>query len=377
MIRLVAIPAIILTVLFSALMSFIPSFAPETSALGYYELTADRGQAIYLLDARSGLSYFTGLVTRPGNYSLWSADGQTIATVRVNSTSESLDIFDLSTGEYQYYPLQSPAGTLIWDTHPTKIAYQSLLNDGSLMIYDRETGEERNFWENVNIRWMRWIPESDTLLVLSAEKRSQTSTLYAIDLTTNDITLLEDDLQSVRLDVVESPTRILYTNGNQVLIRSAGALNEREVLMTLDDGEIRYMYPLNAATNTWVVYTTLNETWQMNVQTGDLQRMGEAPEGSDSWSVYPSSDGSTLATLDRVSDTSSIIYVTDENGQASGISVNDSIAGLIWSPAGRYLLAPTPSEGYITTVYLVDTRNGNYEVAEQVFLNLFWQPSPE
>lgn len=376
MARILAIPATILIVLFAALMIIMPQFAPDTAVLTYYEITPEREQAIYLLDVQSGLSYFSGLVTRPGNFSMWSADGETLATVRVNPSPPILDLLNITTGDHQIYPLQSPAGAIEWQSHPTKFGYQSTMNDGSLIVLDRETGEENSFFENVNVNWMHWLPESDTLIVMVTDKRSRIGTLYEIDLTTNDITLIRENFVATHLEVLDDPFRILYSTSNQLITFSPDAPDDETILMTLDEVEFSGWYHLPATANTWIFYTSLRETWQLNMQTSDLQRIGDAPENADSWRVYPSPDGSSLATLDRLSDTANTIHITRDGGQID-VAIPDSVASLLWSPDGRYILAPTPSNSFISIMYLVDTESQDVKVVDRVSVNLFWQPAPQ
>lgn len=368
---------IALTVIFVVVILLIPQFAPDTAVLSYYEITPEWKQAIHLLDVSRGLTSFSGLVTSlgSGNFSLWSTDGETIATMSLNPPA-TFDLLDLTTGERQSYPMQSPAGAIEWQSHPTKFGYQSILNDGSLIVLDRETGQENGFFENVNVNWMHWLPESDTLIVMVTDKRSRISTLYEIDLTTNDITLLRENFVATHLEVLDDPFRILYSTSNQLITFSPDAPDDETILMTLDEAEFSGWYHLPATANTWIFYTSLRETWQLNMQTSDLQRIGDAPENADSWRVYPSPDGSSLATLDRLSDTANTIHIT-RDGEQIDVAIPDSVVSLLWSPDGRYILAPTPSNSFISIMYLVDTESDQVKILDQVFVNLFWQPAPE
>ena len=371
MLRLIAVPAIILTVLFSVMMSFIPSFAPETSALSYYELTPDREQAIYLRDVRSGLSYFTGLVTRSGNFSMWSADGTTIATL--NSFPGSLDILDLTTGYKQSYPLRAPNGFVEWINHPKKIAYSSAIDRGSLMIYDRETGEEQSYLLENAIRWMRWIPDSESLIVsASPQSDDRAMSLYAIDLTTNDIRLLIEDFNGSTFEVLNHPLRIIYYAGNQVIVYSPDDPDAENQQITFADGDISAMGLMPDMQNV-IVYTSMGETWLVDVETHQRELFREAPTENGASPALWSPDGELYATLQRENDNNSTIQIV-RRGEQVDLIFNEPLSRLMWSPDSRYLLATSL---YTAPVTLIDTTNGNVEIMENTYNALFWQPEGE
>lgn len=376
MARILAIPATILIVLFAALMIIIPQFAPDTAVLSTYEVTPDREQAIYLMDVRSGLSYFSGLVTRPGNFSMWSVDGETIATVKNNPFPATFDLIDLTTGERQSYPMQAPNGSVEWQGHPTKIAYSSSLDRGSLMIYDRETGEEHAYLPENAIRWMGWLPDSDTLIVNAAPQTGTTiSTLYAIDSVTNEVTRLQSDLNAYFFDIIDNPLRILYTDDNQLMTFSPDTPDDVHAMITLDEGDAFGLQTLPSGEHQVIVQTTNQEIWKVDLATGERELLYDAATDGEAYYESWSPDGEISIIRLEANDTSTTLRIVREGSDQMDITIPARLAQMRWSPDSRYLIAPSPSQQFYSSVYLIDTLTGHYQTVDQAFANLFWQPT--
>ena len=384
--RLFAAVAVALIVFFTALISLIPSFAPETAVLTYTVPVPDRTQDIWLMDARNGASYFTGVTYRFGNYLQWSPDGNIISTINFFNTPTTLDVVYLNGGAPRSFPLQtsSPGGNISPDG--TKFVYRSAASDGSLNVIDLLTGEETTLVADLPVTGGSWLPDGETLLLSTNPEGSfspiGSDSLYTVALSTGVITPLFEDFTSDFSTMIYDPFQLIFAQGSELFIAQVGETpDEARLITTFDAPTIRSMV-LHPAQDDQLVVTVSNqgvqETWLVNINNGERELLHEF---ETSQSLLPtirwSPDGRMLVRVMAFTTQVSTFLISSDERPDFTFTLQGEYGWLRWSRDGRFLAVYTTLNS-ADTYYLLDTVDNSVKRLDvDVLPNLMWQPEGE